>query len=423
MSTPVIRVKVTPKSVIKGKMDVRFPASVSASSPIILTKSGGSFAFGFDMNAVVQSVTFAGFVSGPAASTSGNIATFNGTGGTVIQDGGKSLPSGTIVGTSDNQTLTNKTITSPVLSGTVSGTGAIPSDVLANTSVTAGSYTSANITVNAQGQITAASNGSGGGTGREVLAANRTYYVLTTGSDSNNGLANTSGGAFLTIAKALSAVSSIDLNGFTATIQVGPGTWTGNINLPKIVGGSAVLLGDETTPSNVILSASSNWCVSALNINCTWDVRGFKLTSTGSSVHGLLGLSGNINYQNIEFGSCTGSHVWAGADSLMTATAGTSISGGAQWHWYAESGGAITDRGVTITLTGTPAFSASFAEVRTCAIISVGANTFIGSATGKKYNATSCGAIEVYGAGTSYLPGSAAGTGTNPGASPYGIYV
>lgn len=63
-----------------------------------------------------------GDVVGPGSATSGNVATFNGTTGKIIQDGGKSLPSGSIVGTSDTQTLTNKRVTQRVNSITDAAT-------------------------------------------------------------------------------------------------------------------------------------------------------------------------------------------------------------------------------------------------------------------------------------------------------------
>lgn len=49
-------------------------------------------------------------VNGSSSSTNGDIATFSGTSGVLVQDSGKALPSGTVLGTSDTQTLTNKTI-------------------------------------------------------------------------------------------------------------------------------------------------------------------------------------------------------------------------------------------------------------------------------------------------------------------------
>lgn len=51
MTPPVLKIKVLPVPRVKGKMDVRFPGLVTATSPILLDKTGGNFTFSLDVNA------------------------------------------------------------------------------------------------------------------------------------------------------------------------------------------------------------------------------------------------------------------------------------------------------------------------------------------------------------------------------------
>lgn len=54
MTTPVLKIKALQRPVIKGKMDVRFPARVEVQSPILLEIVGGVYIFSMDLDALIE---------------------------------------------------------------------------------------------------------------------------------------------------------------------------------------------------------------------------------------------------------------------------------------------------------------------------------------------------------------------------------
>lgn len=248
---------------------------------------------------------------------------------------------------------------------------------------------------------------------KEILLAARTLYVRSDGSNSNTGLANSAAGALLTIQAGIDAAAALDLNGYDVTIQVAGGTWTQGLTGRTLTGaGKVILLGDETTPANVIISATSDDCFEANDISGRYALRGFRLQTTTNG-HAIVaqGIRSEIEFQNIDFGGVAAGnrHMSAVDGGFIEATGNYSISGSAANHYYALLGGYINTAGRTVTTTLTPAFSAAYAEARRLGRVNGPSMTFSGTgATGPRYTAQENSLIYIGTGSTTYFPGNAA---------------
>lgn len=246
---------------------------------------------------------------------------------------------------------------------------------------------------------------------RETLSDARTYYVRTDGSDLNNGLANTSGGAFLTIQKAVDTVVTLDTNGQIVTIQVADGTYTGAVVLKNVTGFSAggdlVIQGNSGTPNNVHINVTGT-CFSGTNLSVVWDIKDMKLSGTKL---GILCVKSNIRFTNINFATC-GDHMVATNGGGLVAFGNYAVSGNAARHLWAEGGGTLDVALRTITFSNSPVFSTAFCYQFGASFINAAGMTFTNKATvtAKRYDIQLNSACFTNGGGATYFPGGTAGT-------------
>lgn len=256
---------------------------------------------------------------------------------------------------------------------------------------------------------------------REVLTANRTYYVRADGSNSNTGLVNSAGGAFLTPQKAWDTVAGLDLSIYAVTIQIADGTYTAGMNMSAMpLGGSGITIqGNTGTPTNCFINATTTCFLTSAPLPCPVVIQGFRLAFTGSGLSAIrMTAPGTITTAAIVLAG--GSTGFAGAfnaserGSRIIVSTGLTVAGNMS-GLCAVDGGVIQFFAITVTLTGTPAFSWTTMSATSFGLIAVAGVTFSGAATGVRYSCLTAGGINTGGGGASFIPGNSAGSAASPG--------
>lgn len=252
---------------------------------------------------------------------------------------------------------------------------------------------------------------SGGGI-REVLTAVRTYFVRSDGSDSNTGLVNNAGGAYLTLAKAISTVASLDLATFAVTIQIGnTGSYAGFTVFAPFVGGpgsSVTVIGDTAAASNYVITSTV-----AVLAGARITINGVDFTPSsgdGLALSGYAAVTLGIN----TFGVATGARqILVSTFSALTLNGVLTMDGSAANWILAVSGGSVSSNGIVHVFSGTPAYSSSTVNAQTLANISIVNGTPSGAATGTRYLSSLNAVIFTNGGGATFFPGNVGGTASS----------
>lgn len=241
------------------------------------------------------------------------------------------------------------------------------------------------------------------------LSGDITLYVRPDGSDNNDGSANTSAGAFLTIQAAITyATRRFYTAGYLITIQVADGNYAGF----QVVENTQCRLkvrGNPAAPANVIITASAGQSAVLALRNATLSIDGLTLTggnNGASAVDRSL-----IEVSNCRFGACVNYQIFAQQSATINVLTAIDFFGSAKSSMVASSNSTVSAPGLNLRYIGALTYSIATVWGNNGSVVVDSSNFFAGggTVTGPRYQADTVGLVYVNGGGPSFIIGSTAG--------------
>ena len=134
----------------------------------------------------------------------------------------------------------------------------------------------------------------------EVLTANRTYYIRSDGSDSNTGLTNTAGGAFLTVQHCFDVVAGLDsgASGYNVICQLPASTtFTEALTAQSMRGAGTVTLKGGANLAAAVgykITQSSGAVFTNSQAQTRYVISGVEINGTGTATTGIFGSNPSV---------------------------------------------------------------------------------------------------------------------------------
>jgi len=272
---------------------------------------------------------------------------------------------------------------------------------------------------------------------KPLVAQSTMFFDAVNGSDSNDGLAAGAGNARLTLQTAISIVGNEwDLtfnNAPCLLFQLADGTYTGGIHLAApIMGGAGnaafKINGNNSTPSNVVIQGGI-----ATFDNTVLELSNFALDDSATSFCLSLNTNAKVRCEGgLIFGntSAGGTQISVAQGGQFIVDSGFSVSaapatGNGTFLNVTDPGSLANIVGQTITFSASVTYNTTMVAQNGGMVECAGATFSLGgnTVTGTRFSVSNLGAILTGGGGANFIPGSVAGVGTNPGASPWGLYT